>query len=174
MKLKVLKKQNNSADCIICGTKNDASLNAGFYEVEGEYIVTKFVPRYQHQSYPNRMHGGMISAVLDETIGRAIMIKDPNQWGVTSELIVKFRKPVPLNQTLYCVGKVIKEGTRTFVGSGFIEDQNGTLLAHGEATYVKLPLDKIAEGDNLGWVNIKDNQIEFDIKNLNFFENIKY
>lgn len=170
MELRVLRKQNNSADCIICGTENNASMCAGFYEVEGDYVVAEVKGKYEHQSYPGRMHGGLISALLDETIGRAIMIQDPNQWGVTSELNVKFRKPVPLDQTLYCVAKIIKVGSRTFVGVGFIEDANGTLLAHGSATYVKLPLDKIADGDNLGWVLIEDNKKSFDIKNLQFFD----
>ena len=170
MELKVTRKQNNSADCIICGTENSASMLAGFYEVEGGYLVAEFVGRYEHQSYPKRMHGGLISAVLDETIGRAIMIKDPNQWGVTSELTVKFRKPVPLDTPLLCIGKVVKEGGRTFVGTGFIEDQDGNILAQGSATYVKLPLDKIATGEDLGWVLLDDEKKSFDIKNLHFFD----
>jgi len=38
---------------------------------------------YYHQGYPNHMHGGMISAVLDETLGRAVQIYDTGIWGVT-------------------------------------------------------------------------------------------
>ncbi len=170
MKLKVLKKQNNSADCIICGLDNPSSVKAGFYETEGEYLVANAKARYEHQSYPNRMHGGMISALLDETIGRAIMIKDENQWGVTSELKVKFRKPVPLDKDIYCVGKVVKDATRTFIGKGFIEDEEGNILAQGEATYVKLPLSKISEEDDLGWINVADDVKSFDIKNLEFLD----
>ncbi len=171
MELKVLKKQNNSADCIICGTKNPASICAGFYEVENNIIVALAHANDMHQSYPGRMHGGIVSALLDETIGRAIMISDPNQWGVTGELNVKFRKPVPLNCNIYCVAKVLKSGSRTFIGSGFIEDEYGNLLAEGTATYIKLPLDKIAEGENLGWIKIEDDVKSFDIKNLDFFNN---
>ncbi len=170
MIIKVLKKQNNSADCIICGTKNSASICAGFYECESDYLVAQCKAKEEHQSYPNRMHGGMISALLDETIGRAIMIKDANQWGVTSELTVKFRKPVPLNKNLFCVGKVVKENSRTFVGEGYIEDEEGNLLAQASATYVKLPLNKIAQGDDLGWINLPDNIKSFDIKNLQYFD----
>ena len=173
MKLKVLNKQNNSGDCIICGVNNPLSVKASFYEVEGEYIVATAVPRNEHQSYPNRMHGGMISALLDETVGRAIMITKPDQWGVTSELNVKFRKPVPLDKQIFCVGKVVKERGMTFLAKGIIEDEDGTLLAHGYATYVKLPLDKIAETQDVGWVKIEDDVTEFDIKNIDYLNEMQ-
>ena len=42
-----------------------------------------------HQSYPGILHGGIISAILDETIGLAIMITEENVLGVTVELKLK-------------------------------------------------------------------------------------
>src|SRR5699024_1639109 len=66
MKLKVLKKQNNSAMCVVCGLKNDLSLRTRFYAVEGDLMVGVVAGRDEHQSYPNRMHGGLITALLDE------------------------------------------------------------------------------------------------------------
>ena len=100
MKLKVIKKQNNSDMCAVCGMSNNLSLRAKFYEVENELMVGVVTGRDVHQSYPNRMHGGLISALLDEVIGRAINIPEPEAFGVTSELNVKFKKPVPLNDEL--------------------------------------------------------------------------
>lgn len=143
MKLKVLKKQNISRDCVVCGQKNEWSLKTKFYECEGDIICAVLQNENWHQSFPGRMHGGMISAVLDEAIGRAVMIKNPDQWGVTGELKVRFLKPTPLDTTLICVTKLVSENGRLFKGVGYLEDKNGTLLATAEATYFKLDIQKI-------------------------------
>ena len=175
MKIKVLQKQNNSADCIVCGTKNDSSLKTDFYDLEGELVVGVFTAKNHHQSYPERLHGGMISAILDETIGRAIQHGNKNVWGVTIDLNVKFRKPVPLNEQLKCVGKIIKETSLSFLGAGFIEDNNGNLLATATAKYVKLAPDKISKDaiSKENWYYVKSElPNDIDINNHSFFENL--
>lgn len=144
MDLKVLKKQNNSEDCIVCGLKNHSSLRTRFYELEGDIICGIFNTEDFHQSFPGRMHGGMISAVLDEVIGRAVMIKNPEQWGVTGELTVRYLKPTPLSTKLKAFGKIVKENSRLFKGVGYIEDNEGNVLATAEATYFKMDLNKIS------------------------------
>ncbi len=147
MQYKVLNKQPNSDMCVVCGIKNDYSLKAEFYQIEGNYVVGLTKGLDEHQSYPNRMHGGLIGALLDEAIGRAIQIDDPDMWGVTTDLNIKYRKPVPLNKPLKVVGKITQDSSRLFIGEGFIEDEEGNLLAQGKATYFKVSVDKIVGGD---------------------------
>ena len=67
-------------------------------------LVAIFTPEDIHQSYPGRLHGGIASTILDEAIGRAILMKDDNIWGVTLELNVKFKKPVPYDEN--CKGSL--------------------------------------------------------------------
>lgn len=163
--MKVIKKQNNSDYCLICGVNNPAGLVADFYEMEDKSVVAKINFKKEHQSYPGRVHGGMISALLDELVGRAIWVYDPNQWGVTMQLNVKFRKPVPYETELKAVGRIDNQTSRTFMGSGQILDKEGNILAEATATYMKLPLDKIAdiEGDtSAADVFIPDNVTEID------------
>ena len=143
MELKVLKKQNNSADCIVCGLDNHSSLKVRFYECEGEILCGVFHNEEWHQSFPGRMHGGMIGAVLDETIGRAVMIRNPDQWGVTGELTIRYIKPTPLNSDLLWWGKLVSENSRLFKGVGQLETPEGEVVATAEATYFKLDLAKI-------------------------------
>ena len=142
--MKVTRKQNNSHDCIICGMDNDLGLKAQFYEMEDNTVIAKFRFRPEHQSYPGRTHGGIISALLDELIGRAIWITQPDCWGVTMTLNVKFRKPVPYDVELSGIGRIDSETSRTFSGSGEIKDSYGTILAEATAVYMKLPIEKIA------------------------------
>ncbi|MDR0462353.1 MAG: PaaI family thioesterase [Christensenellaceae bacterium] len=126
MKYKILGKQYNTDKCFVCGMSNDAGVKAQFYtaqrcnddNVPSPYscLITVIKPQAIHQSYPNRMHGGVISALLDESIGRAVQITHPDIWAVTIDLNVKFRSAVPLDQTLYIESKITNVGTRAFEG----------------------------------------------------------
>ena len=161
--MKVIKKQTNSEMCFICGINNPFGLKASFYEMENNTVVSIFEYRDIHQSYPSRTHGGLISAMLDEIAGRAIWIYEP-VWGVTTNLQVKFRKPVPYGVKLKAVGEIIKNTTRAFIGLSKLYDMEGNLLAEAEATYLKLSLDKIASSEgNHDDVNV---YIPDDVKEL--------
>ena len=59
--MKVIKKQPNTLDCVICGINNEFGLKAPFYETETNEVVTLFEFKEHHQSYPGRTHGGIIS-----------------------------------------------------------------------------------------------------------------
>ncbi len=173
MQYKILKKQNNSDMCAVCGTKNDASLKSVFYELEGGLIAGIPAPKEIHQSYPNRMHGGMICALLDETLGRAVQIGAPDVWAVTGELSVRFKKPVPLDKPIVCVGKITRNTSRVYVAEGFIEDERGEILATAKGTYVKCDVTKICDGNTLNETNwfYVEGEIPktLEIKNSDFF-----
>jgi acyl-coenzyme A thioesterase PaaI-like protein len=144
MKQKVLKKQNNSKMCFVCRKMNDFGLHANFYETDTNELVALIKPSDQHQGYPDRMHGGLAAAILDETIARSICNgKNEQLWGVTLELKTKFRKPIPLGQELKIVGRVTSEGNRTFEGTGEIMLANGEIAVSAEGKYMKADINKI-------------------------------
>jgi uncharacterized protein (TIGR00369 family) len=146
MKYPVTNKQNNSKMCFVCGLSNDFGLHAAFYETGANELVALIKPSEKHQSYPGRMHGGVAAAVLDETIGRAIAIgKSEQVWGVTLELTTKFRKPIPLDQELKIVGRVTRDDSRVFEGSGEIVLENGEVAVSATGKYLKVPFDKITD-----------------------------
>ena len=145
MKRRVLAAQNVSRMCLVCGTDNAAGLKARFYELEGGELLGVFRPLEEHQSYPGRLHGGIASAILDETIGRAIMIRDPGTWGVTAELTVRYRKPVPLDGEVRVVGRITRDTSRLFEGAGEIVLKDGTVAVEASGKYVRMPLEGIAE-----------------------------
>ncbi|HYE82363.1 MAG TPA: PaaI family thioesterase [Clostridia bacterium] len=147
MKHKITGKQHNSRKCLVCGLKNDLGLKASFYELDNEELVAVFTPIEEHQSYPGRLHGGIAGAILDETIGRAILIKDRDAWGVTVELNLSYKKPVPLNEGLRVVGRITKDSKRLFEGSGEILLANGDIAVTAYGKYIKMPIGKIADFD---------------------------
>ncbi len=148
MQYTVKRKQPNSKMCLVCGLKNPYGLKASFFELENDELVCLFKPQDIHQSYPGRLHGGIAAAILDETIGRALNIRyERIVWGVTAEFSIRYKKPIPLNEELKVVGRITKETSRTFEGTGEILLPNGDVGAEGAGVYFKLPLDKIANFD---------------------------
>lgn len=132
--------------CLVCGLKNPYGLKASFYELENNELVALVTPTEVHQSYPGRLHGGVTTAMLDETIGRAILARHEEvQWGVTVEFTTAFKKPIPLNEELRVVGRIVSETSRFFEGTGEIILANGEIAATGSGKYLRLPLEKIAD-----------------------------
>jgi acyl-coenzyme A thioesterase PaaI-like protein len=119
MNHRVTGKQQNSKMCFLCGLKNSFGLKGEFFELENNELVCIFKPSNEHQSYPGRLHGGITTAVLDETIGRAIMMNSKEEvWGVTIEFTTRFKKQIPLNEELRVVGRITNQTSRTFEGTG--------------------------------------------------------
>ena len=139
-------KQQSSRMCLVCGLKNPFGLRADFYEIQSGELIAVFMPRAEHQSYPGRLHGGITSAILDETMGRAIMMnKEEMVWGVTVDLNIRFKKQIPLDQPLRVIGRITKDKGRFFEGAGELLLSDGEVAATGQGRYLKLPLEKIAD-----------------------------
>ena len=147
MSSRVRTAQNVSRMCMVCGVENTAGLHARFYELEDGELAGVFTPREEHQGYPGRLHGGLASTILDETIGRAINLTDPEAWGVTIELTIRYRKPVPLDGEIVARGRITKDSGRIFEGSGEIRLADGSVAVEAHGRYLRLPIDRIAEGD---------------------------
>ena len=143
--MKVISKQRNSKMCAICGMDNKYGLHAQFYNMEDGSVMTKFKYREEHQSYPGRVHGGLITAMLDEMGLRALWAKEGNEedFGVTMSLDTKYRKPVPYETELIGKGILIKESSKFFVVESEILDTEGNVLANGTIKYIKLDTNKI-------------------------------
>ncbi|MDO8847224.1 MAG: PaaI family thioesterase [Coriobacteriia bacterium] len=139
--------QNVSRMCMVCGIENTAGLHARFFELDNGELVGVFRPRTEHQGYPGRLHGGLASTILDEAIGRAINLTDPSAWGVTVELTVRYRKPVPLDGDVVAHARITKDSGRLFEGTGEILLDDGTVAVEARGRYLRLPIDRIAEGD---------------------------
>lgn len=144
--MRVIKKQKNSKMCMICGMDNSYGVKGQFYEMEDGSVCGLFTFKEEHQSYPGRVHGGMISAMIDELACRAYWVLEPDALGVTLDLTTKYRKPVPYNVPLKGIGKIIKHTSRYFIAECQIL-MNQQILAEGEVRYLLLPNEEITSAD---------------------------
>ncbi|MCI8275963.1 MAG: PaaI family thioesterase [Lachnospiraceae bacterium] len=145
--MKVISKQKNSRMCFICGMDNPIGLKAQFYNMEDGSVMTRFLYKEEHQSFPGRVHGGLIATILDELGFRALWTKgNEDIFGVTMSMEVKYRKPVPYGEGLTGRGIVIKENAKFATMQTEIFAPGGVLLAEGMLHYLKLPVGRISEG----------------------------
>jgi len=144
----IKKGQHISKHCMVCGVDNRFGLHTRFFETTNNEVIALFSPREEHQSYPGIAHGGVSAALLDEVIGRAIMaFYDQNSFGVTVDLQVKYRKPVPLGVELKAMGRITKESGRMFEGTGELYLPDGTVAVSAWGKYLKRSLDQISDSD---------------------------
>jgi len=149
MEVKVRKKQPNSKMCFVCGLKNAFGLKSRFYELENGELMAVFLPSKEHQGYPGRLHGGLAATILDETIGRAIMVAySDNIWGVTVDFSMRLRKPVPIDREIRVISRIVSDGRRSFEGTGEIILEDGTVAIEGKGKYLKMDIGKIADFDH--------------------------
>ena len=142
--MKVLSKQRNSRMCVICGLDNPFGVRAPFYNMEDGCVMTAFQFREEHQSYPGRVHGGLIAAMLDELGLRACWCQSEDIWGVTTSIDVKYRKPVAYAVPLYGRGRLERISSRFLRVRADILNTAGDILANADVSYIRLDLAQIA------------------------------
>lgn len=167
--MKVINKQRNAKLCVVCGLENDLGIKASFYDLEDGSCGCLFSFKKIHQSYPGRTHGGMITAVLDEVMGRALWTTEPEVFGCTTTMNVTLRKAVPYGVPLKARGVIVSNSKMFFSAKGYIYDTENNLLAEANAKYVKLSDKKISGSD----VKLEDEmkyKIIDDVKSIDFPE----
>jgi len=83
------------------------------------------------------LHGGVIMAVLDETMGFAALTLNEGVDQVTVELKVNFLEPGVEGPFKVC-GQVVKRGRRIVVVEGELRDGKGRLVAKALGTWYNL------------------------------------
>lgn len=142
--------------CFICGLENPAGLHLHFYEVEPGVLETKYTAPEHFQGYPGVLHGGIVSAIIDETAARSLMGSDPEKprFMFTAKLEVKFRQNVPIGKPLRIVGRAGKsKGRMAEAWAGIYAAAAEELLAEGTVLLMNIPDGQInsAELESLGW-----------------------
>ena len=129
-----------SAPCFVCGKENPAGLHTRFY-VEDDVVKAKLHPRPEHCGYDNVVHGGVVAAILDETMGwaaaRAII-----RMCLTGDLNVRYLKPVPADRELTVTTEVIRSNRRLAHVKGAIFDGDGQEYARADGRFLPLTLEQ--------------------------------
>ena len=82
--------------CIVCGSANDRGLHLEFTLTEDGAVVAVFDCLHDYQGYPNVLHGGVVSSLLDGAMTNCLFAH--GYAALTAELNVRFRHPVKVGK----------------------------------------------------------------------------
>ena len=123
--------------CAGCGQESPNGLYLSFiFDSIATTAETWLIPDHRLEGSLGIMHGGYVSLLLDEAMGKVLSgmgVKAP-----TGNLNVRFRKPTPLGKLLHLRGSFIENQGRKYFLKGELLDENGVLLAEAEGLFIKI------------------------------------
>lgn len=129
-----MKQMKRYPGCFVCGDKNPTGLNVAFYS-DNDRVVAEYTAGRRFEGYENILHGGILSALLDEVMIRAVL--DRGIFCLTSEIRVKFKKMVKIGEKLSLEGRLAQDKGRVLVAEGKITNQKNEVVALGEAKFFR-------------------------------------
>ena len=103
-------KLNDDGYCFICGPENPIGLKLDFH-FDGRTIRTEFTSKKNYQGYANIVHGGIITALLDEAMVKlSIALGKP---AVTARMDVRVRKSLAVGEKITVTAEINKETRKT-------------------------------------------------------------
>ena len=105
-------------------------------EIEAGRVAFYFTPAEFHYNPIGKVHGGVISTLLDSAMGCTLHSLLPVGVGYTTlELKVNFLRPVTVKTgRMVCVGKVINQSARLGLAEAQLLDEAGNIYAHATST----------------------------------------
>ncbi|WP_317423150.1 hotdog fold domain-containing protein [uncultured Acidaminococcus sp.] len=116
--------------CFGCGKDNPMGLHLHF-RTDEDGCYTSFVPQPVHQSYDGRMHGGLISTLLDETMGNYPYMYE-HKVAYTARLEVRFRQPVRIGERIHVITKVKRRKGQLLEMTGQVIREDKTVAAEAD------------------------------------------
>ncbi|MBI4558349.1 MAG: PaaI family thioesterase [Candidatus Hydrogenedentes bacterium] len=136
----------NSETCFVCGEANGAGLQTRFF-VENGIVKTILRPQSHHCGYANVVHGGVLTAILDECMGWAAA-RAIGRMCYTGDLSIRFLRPVPADRETMVRAEVRRAGRRLVEAVGTIVDNAGLELAQAEGRFLPLSVEETITVDD--------------------------
>ncbi|MEK7793558.1 MAG: PaaI family thioesterase [Candidatus Hydrogenedentota bacterium] len=138
----------NSRGCFVCGEENHAGLRTRFFVEDGK-VKAHLDPSRHHCGYENVVHGGVIAAILDESMGWAAA-RAIGRMCVTAELTVRYVRSVPADRPTIVETEIVKSNRLLALARGRIVDADGEEFARAEGKFIPLsPEQTLAVDDQL-------------------------
>lgn len=103
--------------------------------VKGAVTISLVVKREMTNPY-GHIHGGMMSLVIDETIGWAVVSLDAPVHYTSLNLNIDFLYGIKEGETLLSTAKIIREGKKIVHAECLVHDTSGRLLAKASSNLV--------------------------------------
>ena len=128
--------------CFVCGDKNKIGLKLAFFFNEGK-AKAQYTPTREFEGYKDILHGGILSALLDEVMIYSIIAE--GIITVTVQIEVKFKKPAKIGETLFLEGQITEDKGKILFTEGKIFKQDGTIIAESKGKFFRAEGEKKKE-----------------------------
>lgn len=134
----------HSSGCFLCGEENRSGVRARFF-VEGNEVFGRVILPSHLNGYKDVAHGGVVSALLDETMGwAATVFGRTHLLYVTGELTVKFLSPVRIGGEIEVRSRLVEDAGRLARCEGEIRC-GGKVCARARGKFVPMSPEGTAQ-----------------------------
>ena len=142
--------------CFACGGRNQHGLHLRFSRDGEGAVICRYTPKPEDQGFPGVMHGGVLAALLDESMAWAMWAAD-RALGVTAKMETRYRKTVGTEGVLTVRGRVVRMRGRRIEVEASVDDASGERLAESTALFMRLTPEVEAQmSEALGWASVPD------------------
>ena len=106
------------------------------YDKERGCFVCRFRLGKRYTGPPGHCHGGIIATILDEAMGKVNKLREV--VALTSEMTVKYLRPVPLNRPLRVESREVEVKARKHVNMAEILNAKGEVLARSQGVFIAI------------------------------------
>jgi len=123
-----------------------ALLGMEFMRLEPGVVTYQLTVAPHHLATPGFLHGGVITTLLDATMGAGAMSLVAEEWKVVStiEMNVNFLKPGLLSQILTAQSEVVRKGKGVIFMKAVLRNEEHTILALATGSFY--PFDATKAG----------------------------
>jgi uncharacterized protein (TIGR00369 family) len=120
--------------CFACGPRNPSGLQLEFRYERGK-AFTEFLAEKIHQGFKGIVHGGIITAVLDEAMVKAVLAGGTE--AVTAEIVVRFKAPLYTGERSFIEAEVREIESRLIQTAARITKGDGVIVAEAKAKLMR-------------------------------------
>ncbi len=128
-------KEQRDRMCFACGPDNPIGLHLEFSQTESGDLVTEFIPRPEHQSFDGIMHGGFMSLLLDEVMGKLLTLKGIRAY--TARMETRYRHAAGIGEKLRITGRIVFDKGRMIEMQAVAENATGDTVAEASARFMR-------------------------------------
>jgi len=122
--------------CVVCGFGNESGLHLEFDTADNGSVTATFQCDEAFEGYPGRLHGGVISLILDGAMCNCLFAR--GRATVTAEMTTRFRYPVVTGQLASVSARITRNSHHLYLLEAEII-QDGKVKATAKGKYYDQP-----------------------------------
>jgi len=135
--------------CFVCGPDNPDGMHLEFtHHPARNTFVCEFRLPPRFTGPPGHAHGGIIAAILDESMAKINRLRQV--VAMTAEMTLEYLKPVPLETPLVAESREESVRGRIHWRVGEIRNQDGMVLARSRGKFVAVDPSRFSLAQDLG------------------------